>query len=197
VIGDKRVGAFALPMEENENERLAEAYRTLLARLDPDPQRAAEEFHKLRKIAIRIAHGRCSDPENVAGEAIDRMVRRMAEGEEINNLRGYLYTVTLNVLQETWREERRFTPELPEWLEEVGWQIEDRMTRLITVRDCLKKISRKDRILIEQYYESSDRKEMAREMECTENALRLRAFHIREKLERCARRTIGKRAEVK
>ncbi len=74
-----------------------------MARLDPDREQAAEKYEELRQMLITFFEFRgLPFPEEKADEVINRMARRISEGQEIDrsSTSTYAYAVARNV----WRE---------------------------------------------------------------------------------------------
>ena len=66
---------------------------------------------------------RCVAAEELADETIDRVARKIAEGQQMENLRGFFYGVARLVLKEFQRKEQkqqRVLANLPTSTEEVG-----------------------------------------------------------------------------
>ena len=72
----------------------AEAFTKLLACLDPDRERAGDKYEDLRRTLIRFFEWRGAPfPEDHTDEAFNRVARKLDEGLEIRNIRGYCYEV--------------------------------------------------------------------------------------------------------
>src|SRR5262245_46662758 len=75
-------------------EVTAESFGQLLQRLDPDRDRAGEQYETLRHILIRFFEWRGAPfPEEHADETFDRVSRKLAAHLEIANIGGYCYEV--------------------------------------------------------------------------------------------------------
>src|SRR5262245_34868414 len=73
----------------------------LLRRLGPDAEAAAREYDVIRRRLIDFFDGRgsaCSDV--LADETMDRVARRLDEGERVDSLRGYVFGVARRVVLE-------------------------------------------------------------------------------------------------
>jgi DNA-directed RNA polymerase specialized sigma24 family protein len=178
-----------------------EGFERLLAVLDPDPTRAGERYELLRRKLIRFFEWhRCGPAEDQADQVFDRVGRRLEEGEVIRaaNPSSYFYGVARNVLHEYWDQQQReqrnalagTTSGPPEGPTEAGSDAEDALDCL---ERCLGKLSPERRSLIVRYYLGEKgskiraRRGLADQLQLAPNALRLRAFRIRESLERCVR----------
>src|SRR5262245_54854713 len=86
------------------------SFDRLLTLLDGDPERAGDRYEAIRRKLIKFLEWRgCMRPEEVADETMDRVARRVGQGEQIHSadpLR-YFLGVARNVLRETWARERR------------------------------------------------------------------------------------------
>ena len=177
----------------------SEAFEKLLATLDPDRDRAAERYETIRGRLIQLFRWRgCPESDALADETIDRVSRKLMEGEEIlsSDPAVYFYGVARNVLKEFWTEQRkeqslqRSTGSLRGF---PGTQAEPRDPevdqRLDCLDRCLARLPKEDRELIETYYRSeksekiAGRAELARSLELSPGALRIRAHRIRRLLE--------------
>ena len=81
-----------------------EALAGLLARLDPDPDRAGEKYEALRTALVRFFDWRGAPfPDDCADQAIDRLARRIADNEPIADIRSY----GLGIARLVWLEQSR------------------------------------------------------------------------------------------
>src|SRR5437016_1109609 len=81
-----------------------EAFSKLLARLDPDRERAGEKYEDLRRTLIRYFEWRGAPfPEEHTDETFNRVARKLSEGIEIKNVGGYCYEVARLVCLEAWK----------------------------------------------------------------------------------------------
>ena len=72
----------------------SEAFTKLLARLDPDRERAGEKYEDLRRTLIKFFEWRGAPfPEEQTDETFNRVARKLDEGIEIKNIGGYCYEV--------------------------------------------------------------------------------------------------------
>jgi DNA-directed RNA polymerase specialized sigma24 family protein len=187
-----------------------QSFEKLLLLLDRDRDRAGEKYQAIRSRLVRIFEWRgCGSPDTLADATIDRVSRRVDEGEEIRagDPAVYFYGVARNVLKEYWTEQqkeataRRFdiAPDRltsPNALENS--ETDDRMECL---ERCLKKLPRQSLELITRYYRSErdakilDRGELAKSLGVTAGTLRIRAHRIRRMLETCVNEGMRKRAD--
>src|SRR5215216_3042901 len=87
----------AYPQRHNKEWGLNEgALNKLLALLDSDPERAGEKYEKIRRKLITFFECRgCASPADQADETIDRVTRRVDEGQPITaeDIPRYFYGV--------------------------------------------------------------------------------------------------------
>lgn len=173
-----------------------EAFWTLLSSLDPDLLRAGERYEALRRKLIIFFLGRGGrDPEDSADETLDRLSRRLAEGERIHDLGRFAHGVARRVHGEDLRRQRRdrlARAELAGSRASLAAAV-DSDAGAECIRRCIERLDAGDRSLIVTYYAGSghglqeDRKELAAGLGLTPAALRVRAYRIRRSLESCTR----------
>lgn len=167
-----------------------ESFESFLAWLDPNREMAGRKYETVRTGLLRIFVSRgFSDAEDLADFTIKRVIDKLPDirtdyvGEPIR----YFYGVARNILHEARRRKEVATDQIPEMLSTEP-ATSDRYDCLI---QCLKFLSSEKRELILDYYLYQGRdkvihhKRMAVELAITEGALRTRAHHIREALEKC------------
>lgn len=175
-----------------------DAFEALLARLDPDPDRAGERYEEVRLRLVRFFQWRqVVSPEDLADDTIDRVGRRLRDDPTIQprNWPAYFHGFARNVLRESWKEGRehpgdrralRVGAESPP-------EAESQERRLECLDRCLQALSDDNRRLILQYYQLQrgaqieQRRRVAEEHGIPLNALRLRVHRIRTRLETCVR----------
>jgi DNA-directed RNA polymerase specialized sigma24 family protein len=177
------------------------AFDKLLYSFSPDRQEAARQFEQTRIKLIRFFEWHATDsPEERADETFNRAARRIYEGEQIDNLIGYLYGIAHFVFKEALKERER-APLPLETAErkvfEAPVEDEEREQRLRCLDTCLKELASDDRLVILGYYQEEKRakiefrKQMADRLGIGLNALRIRAYRIRAKLENCLIQCLG------
>lgn len=163
-------------------------FDVLLARLDPDRDRAGEMYVAIRlKLLKFFIWKNCSDAESHADDALDRIARKLHEGTEIKNVNAYAYQVARYIALEQYRQplvtegEVHSEPNLPD----------PPPARMECLEKCLGFLSVADRELILTYYEGEggerieQRRELAGRLNISMTALKIRACRIRTKLENC------------
>jgi len=171
-----------------------EAFEKLLACLDSNRERAGEKYEQLRLKLVRFFEWRGAlFPEDQADEALNRIIRRIDEGEEIRNLSNYCYGIARLLLLESLKElehKRAALDELPTRQSAPEDPGEGEL-RLRCFEDCMSSLPLQTCELITQYYQKEKRakiehrKELAAQLGIPLNALRIRAYRIREQLETC------------
>lgn len=170
----------------------ADGLRCLLSRLNDDPEAAAREFESLRRKLVNIfSYEGCRDPEQAADTVLDRMAKRLAEGEVIEKperwLRGAAKFVSRELRLEYHQEVSgiRRMP-LPDPAPEEAERNQE------CLEHCLRLLPVESRNLVERYYRSEggktliqSRKALALELGISVEALRTRALRLRKDLEAC------------
>jgi DNA-directed RNA polymerase specialized sigma24 family protein len=172
----------------------AEGFARLLARLDPDADRAAREYEQLRRALVKFFDWRgASPPDECADEALDRLAHKL-EQTEVQDVRKYAYGIARLVALERHRVPAFSSlDELPQRalaspvLADEGDEVRDCFDR------CLSALPEESRTLILSYYDGersakiSNRRRLATLLGVTENALRSRVQRLRDRLEACVR----------
>jgi DNA-directed RNA polymerase specialized sigma24 family protein len=164
------------------------AFDRFLAALDSDRGRAAEKYERTRRQLITFfRHRDCADPEARADETLDRVIRR-SEEIEVRSLGAFVLGVARRVASEYHKQDAAAAladePAAPP-------PREDRERLLACLDRCLGALPGAERGLILDYYQYERRQKTeahrrwARWLGLGETALRVRAFRIRQKLERC------------
>jgi RNA polymerase sigma factor (sigma-70 family) len=178
----------------------------LLLRFDADSERAAQEYELMRSRLIKFFECRkCEVARDLTDETINRVARRISEGEMIppNSLSAYFYGVARNILKEYRNRPEKNTYSL-DLLEAAHHPVENPQTSNLlgaekTLREqlleclnsCVKKLPVKDQEIILIYYEGEygakieNRRKIAQVFGLNINNLRIRVYRIREKLESC------------
>jgi len=194
-----------------------DGFEKLLTLLDPDRERAGQEYEAIRAKLVKFFRWRgWPRPEELVDETIDRVCWRLAEGEVIRRPDPFLYFhgVAKNVLREAWQsQEPRKTRHPPAG---IGFSrsaedhappldgVDEAMeleVRLSSLERCLEHLCATEQELIVRYYGGQgielieQRRRLAEEMGIPLNALRIRAYRVRVRLAACVeaalRRTSG------
>src|SRR5436309_13251327 len=176
-----------------------EAFERLLDSLDANRERAGEKYENVRRKLIEFFEARGSNsPADHADQTINRVARRLEEGEGVKDLSAYSYGVARLLLKETLRGRGKepLTLELAPAPLIVTDDDEDERRhlgedRLKCFEICLSKLPAASRVLIIEYYREEkgikieQRKRQADALNMSLNALRLRACRIRADLGDC------------
>ena len=177
----------------------SQAFERLLLAFDPDRDVGAQKYELIRRKLIEFFEARGSDsPPDYADEAINRVARRISEGEQIDDLNSYFYGVARLIWLEGLRSRHKeptpleptHTPVAPNSAE-LEIERQHREDRLGCLESCLSRLSSANRVLIVEYYREEKgikiehRKQQAERLNTTLNGLRLRASRIRSELSEC------------
>jgi DNA-directed RNA polymerase specialized sigma24 family protein len=176
-------------------ERLsADALAHFLARLGPDHERAAAAYEALQQTLVRFFDWRgASSPEECADETLDRLARKLDEGNPVDDVKSFALGIARLVLLEHWRRpEARMVPAEEAGLEDLAAPepVED-SPRHACLERCLKELPREACDLVLRYYVSEgrskidNRRRLAVAHGLSDNALRSRVQRVRDRLERC------------
>jgi DNA-directed RNA polymerase specialized sigma24 family protein len=166
----------------------ADTFERLLDALDPDRERAAVAYERLRYRIIGLLRWWGSPAaEQLADDTLDRVARKLQEGAQIppGSLGAYVRGVARLVFYESTRE-----PLAPLNGREPEPVASSEVTDAADCLDrCLASWGTADRDLLLRYYDagkaSDVRKKMADELGISGTALRIRTHRLRARLERC------------
>lgn len=154
----------------------------LLARLDPNPVIAEQRYLQLHgKLTFYFTHKRCSDPENLAGEVLDRAQTRCAAGVAIDaEVESFCFGIAKHVLQEQWRSDAKI-PQVPLDPETLPLQAAGRpeaaWNMRILVRELMAQLRPEDRRVVHSYF-FQENEGMERNLGLTRKGLRTRVHRI-------------------
>jgi DNA-directed RNA polymerase specialized sigma24 family protein len=173
-----------------------QAFDKLLNRFSTNREAAGVEYETTRQKLVRFFLSRSIDLADVyADETINRVARRIDEGQDIDNLRGYFYGVAQLVFKEILKDKDRAAVPIedapPQRLAQKAPEPNDPDLRLLCFDRCLESLAPESRQLILEYYEEEGRAKIVRRQQLADrlriplNALRIRAHRIRVGLEEC------------
>jgi RNA polymerase sigma factor (sigma-70 family) len=172
-----------------------DAFDTLLKSFSADREQAGAQYEVMRRKLMRFFEWRSvSAAEECADETINRVARRIQEGQTIDNLQSYFYGVARMVFLEAIKQHERAPVGLDDASQNLREQVQEERpveTRLRCFDDCLGNLPPESRQLIMDYYQEERRakielrQELANRLHIPLNALRIRAHRIRMSLERC------------
>ena len=175
------------------------AFEQLLAALGPDRQAAARQYETVRRRLIHFFDWQGSPtPDVEADVTLDRVARKLQDGEVVENVNAYARGVARHVLMERQRRAAQ---------ERAALEVVSREPATIAppdadeghmacLRACLAELSKESRELIVAYYRGEGRvhlegrKKLAEQLGLTYAALKKRAFRLRESLHACLVRCI-------
>jgi DNA-directed RNA polymerase specialized sigma24 family protein len=177
-----------------------EAFDSLLYSLHPNRDHAGRLYENIRHKLLEFFEARGSAvPDEHADETLDRVMRRMTEGEKVENPASYCYGVAKFVWMEASRALAKEPVELDENAVIGGREDDDDLRRsreavdrrLDCLDNCLDHLAAETRHFIIDYYgeekgpKIEQRKLLAGRLDTTINALRLRASRLRRQLAKC------------
>ena len=132
--------------------------------------------------------------EEYADETINRVARRIDEGQNIDKLMAYIFGVARVILKEATKDRERAPIALddaPEATRQKAPEPVDPDARQICLDQCLDELGVESRDLILSYYEGQGRAKidnrqiLADKLQIPLNALRIRVHRIKRTLENC------------
>lgn len=186
------------PSRTRTKEITREAFEHLLARLDPDRERAGEKYEALRQRLIKFFVWWGSEfPEDHADQTFDRVLRKIVEGEQIEDINKYVGGVARRLYSEHVKERvrnRNALKSLPSF-ENSSKEEVLKQARLECYEECLRQLPKPSHDLVFKYYrEHADQRQiMADEMGIPVSLLRVRAFRIRKELKTCLSECLRRR----
>ncbi|MFN0086888.1 MAG: RNA polymerase sigma factor [Blastocatellia bacterium] len=180
-------------------ELTGEAFAKLLAGLDPDPERAGARYESLRTTLVRFFDWQQALlPEDLADETLNRVARKLDEGNPPRDLPAYCHGVARLLLLESRRraENRRADLDMAATIAAPPEVVEpaEETDRRDCFDHCLSQLPIESRRLALRYYGDDKRKKiderqrLAGQLGIPLNALRSRVQRIRDRLQQCVRR---------
>ena len=172
-----------------------QAFEKLLSAFSLDREDAAARYEVMRQKLIRYFDWRSIEPADAyADETINRVARRIDEGQQIENLSGYFYGVARMVSKEALKDRDRAPVGIDDAPQTIRQQIPEQVepdVRVICLDRCLESLPPDNGRLIIDYYQEERRakielrQELADSLHIPLNALRIRAHRIRVSLQKC------------
>lgn len=177
-----------------------EGFALLLSHLDANPERAAQRYLDLRDRLLYFFEGKqCEEPAAWADEVINRVIWRLQEDENIQQIDAYALGVARFALKEYFRRQRPAVA-LGEILPADDWYVTQQAEEIVqqqreqrrlynAMRQCLLSLPAPMQELLTEYYggqgrsQTERRRALAKQHGVSENALYLKIHRIREKLE--------------
>jgi DNA-directed RNA polymerase specialized sigma24 family protein len=185
-----------------------DAFRQLLAWLDEGRDSGGERYLEMRRRLISYFDRKnCVPLDDLADETLNRAARRLEEEGAITDTTPaqYCYIIAKFVFLEHLREAEHRNVGLDEVPiakqaapdpATVSWQVEEaakKEQQQDCFEHCLAKLEPDNRQLIVQYYHGEqrtkieNRRMLAERLHITMNALSIRAYRLRDRLENCVR----------
>jgi DNA-directed RNA polymerase specialized sigma24 family protein len=177
-----------------------EAFDRLLACLADDREAAGEKYLEIRRNLIRFFEWRgCPFPEDHADETVNRVARRLSEGEELRNPSAYFIGVARLLVLEIVKARAKES----QALEEVAFSTVEPVEptsdepRIECLQQCLGTLESENRELILQYYQGEkgekirNRRQLTTRLGVPLNTLRMRALRLRERLQGCVEQCVS------
>lgn len=172
-----------------------EKFSSFLAWLSPDAERAGDEYERLRfRLCTFFSQRRCSDPDELADETINRVILKIGE-ETIENKIGYCYGVARNVYRESLRKVRTHVD-----LDDVNLAAKEPDKPSFShecLDQCLEKLSPEGRSLLLDYFSEAKlakielHRRISEGLKMTQTALRMRVMRTKHKLKNCVQECMG------
>ena len=178
----------------------AEGFDNLLAAFDSDRESAGQKYLAVRANLIRFFEWRgCPFPEDHADETFNRVARKVAEGEDIRNVSGYVMGVARLQVLEIIKSSSRQREALDEYQKSFNEVADEPAgeSQIDCLQECLQQLSPDNRDLIIQYYHGDkrekieNRKKLGVRLGVAMNTLRMRAQRLREQLQACVEECVS------
>ncbi|HEX7312603.1 MAG TPA: sigma-70 family RNA polymerase sigma factor [Pyrinomonadaceae bacterium] len=171
---------------------------------DGDGPSVVERFRALQsKLIFYFERRHCFDPEELADETLERVMRKLCEGTEVLDLTHYSYGVARNVFYEYLRKEKakhKYSDEQrrrPEAAAGDDEEAETRERRLRCLEGCMARLKERERWLMFEYYKYKGQRKvlhkqkLAEHLNISREALTLRIFHLKRRLKTCIEDCLG------
>ncbi len=175
-----------------------EAWERFLTLLDANNQVAWERYEGLRRRLVIYFEGRnCRGAEDLALKTITRVIKRNEDGVPIDDVMRYSFGVARILRLEEGEIVRRENLVREELLRSGADVVnpkdplDEAELKFVAFEKCLDKLPAAKRKFILRYYEDvgrdkiDNRKSLSEELGISQNAVTLRAYQIRKKLEKC------------
>lgn len=182
-----------------------QSFEKLLAAFDSDREEAGKIYENIRVKLLRYfeRYG-VSDVDRYVDITLDRVMRRLDEGEVVVNIMAFILAVASYIRMEAWNEQKHVREAEQEIIKDFEQKqlddVSDENPRQLCFDKCLNDLPIETRILILDYYSAERsakirlRRQMAKGLGIEMNALRLRAHRIRLSLETCVQKCVSQLA---
>lgn len=165
---------------------------------DGDGPSVIDRFRALQsKLIFYFERRHCFDPEELADETLERVMKKLCEGTEVSDLTSYSYGVARNVFYEYLRRERskkKYSDQQrhrPEAVADGDDEAEARERELRCLEGCMARLKEPERGLLFEYYKYKGqrkvphRQTLAEQLNISREVLTLRIFHLKRRLKTC------------
>lgn len=170
-------------MESNFGQTV---FDKLFQLLEPDAQSIEAGFRQCRfKLFKFFVWRHCEDPDSLADETINRLLKNVHAGQQISADKpySYVYAIATHVFLEYLRAKKKGGVLVN--IEQVG-EVAVTPSTDDCPKQCLEQLSQEKRELMARYYlDDEDRNDIAQEQGISLNALRLQVHRIKHGLRRC------------
>ena len=185
-----------------------EAFAKLLAAFSPDVERAAAEYEAARGRLVKLFRWRnVTDAEDAADETLNRVARKIDEGEVVRDVAAFIGGTARFVLLEKFKSKERKNVSLEDApaaafvREPENAEAPYDGRKLDCFNRCLADLPGEMRQLVVAYYNADaegavrieHRRRLAERLGLEMNALRNRALRARAKLEDCINHCLGEK----
>ncbi len=172
-----------------------------LVLLDANRETAGVKYESLRLRLIKFFEWRnCETAEELADTVFDRILRKIAEGEQIQTINAYAATIAQFVFKENLRNPAFLSDSLDEnpnvqnlAEKDKSEEVETDNLRFGCLEKCLAAMDLETRRLLIAYHDTDEgtmiptRKRLSESLEISLNTLRIRVCRLKSKLENCVR----------
>ena len=165
--------------------------------MDPDREPASRAYEALRNKLVDYFDWRgATSPDAMADETLDRIAKKLNEGEVVEHVSAYTYGIARRVLQEAHRRTSRERTAFRFLEHDTPPTAAEEDARLPCLKQCLQQLSEENRRIIMAYYDGegrahlSERKAVAERFKLSYAALKTRAHRVRGLLEDCLRQCV-------
>jgi DNA-directed RNA polymerase specialized sigma24 family protein len=181
-----------------------QSFEKLLAALNSKPNEAGKIYEIVRVKLLRyFERNGIADTDLYVDVTLDRVMRRLDEGELIANIMAFIYVVASYVRMEAWNHQKKLREaesESKEITESKQRQDVGESPRQLCLDQCLNDLPVETRMLIRDYFSEEGsakiklRRQMAKGLGIEMNALRIRVHRIRVTLETCVKSCVSQLA---
>jgi len=179
------------------------ALDAFLRHLDPDRERAGEKYESLRqKLLTFFRCNNCWHGEDLADEAINRVIRRLDEIRDLRPfIKGVARTVALEYHQKAKQVKETTPADFAELAQSVTGDPEHELEverRLRCIDSCMPLLQANERELITQWYSYDkhqrieNKKKLAHLRGASAGALRVQAYRARKRLQELVEKCLEK-----